>query len=66
MASAGFCGKGRGVDSIMLAKELLGDDNRLVGRDIKSAFNGLDRQICIQLLDGHKQLQTWVAEFLRP
>ena len=55
-------------DSVMLAKNMLqeNDDLRMVGRDIRSAFNGLRRDITAEILEKHRPLQQWVMEFLRP
>ena len=61
--------KGRGaMDSVMLAKNMLeeNDDLRMVGRDIRSAFNGLRRDITAKILAKHRPLQQWVEEFWRP
>ena len=60
--------KGRGaIDSVMLAKSMLQeyDDLRIVGRDIRSAFNGLRRSVIAEILEKHHPLQQWVMEFLR-
>ena len=60
--------KGRGaMDSVMLAKNVLegNDDLRMVGRDIRSAFNGLRRDITAEILEKHLPVQQWVSEFLR-
>lgn len=67
MAFAGRKSRGA-VDSVMLAREIQKkhDDMKLVGRDIKSAFNGISKDICIKIFEGHGQLQTWIAEFLNP
>ena len=67
MAFAGRKGRGA-VDSIMLAKEILRkqDDVKIVDRDIKSAFDGVDKDICIKIFKEHEQLQMWIAEFLNP
>ena len=61
--------KGRGaMDSVMLAKNMLeeNDDLRMVGRDIRSALNGLRADITAEILQRHRPLQQWVSEFLRP
>ena len=52
----------------MLMKEILGEqgDKRIVGRDIRSAFNGLRKEICVQIFEAHEGLKVWIAEFLRP
>ena len=56
------------MDSVMLAKNMLAetDDLRMVGRVIRSAFNGLRRDITAEILEKHRPLQQWVSEFLRP
>ena len=56
------------MDSVMLAKSMLeeNDDLRIVGRYIRSAFNGLRRDITADILEKHRPLQQWVSEFLRP
>ena len=66
-AFAGGEGK-RAIDSIMLAKDMLQEnsDLRRVGRDIKSAFNGLRIAIITERLHKHCALQQWVEEFLLP
>ena len=67
---AAFAGrKGRGaIDSVMLAKTMLEENEglRMVGWDIKSAFNGLRKDITVNILAKHELLQQWVAEFLCP
>jgi len=60
--------KGRGtVDSVMLMdvlrKETGGD---VYGRDIRSAFNSLDREVMREVLQKHEDLRDWVGYFLRP
>ena len=58
---AAFAGrKGRGaIDSVMLAKNMLqeNDDLRMVGRNIRSAFNRLHRDITAEILEKHRPLQ---------
>jgi len=46
-----------------LRKETGGD---VYGRDIKSAFNSLDRDAMREILKGHEDLRDWVDYFLRP
>ena len=61
--------KGRGaMDSVMLAKNMPeeNDDLRMVGRDIRSAFNGLCSDIIAEILEKHRPLHQWVSEFLQP
>ena len=64
-AFAGSKGRG-GMDSVMLAKNMLEENNdlRMVGQDIRSAFNGLRRDITAEILEKHPPLQQWVSEFL--
>ena len=56
------------MDSVMMAKAMLqkNDDLRMVGRDLKSACNGLRSDITAEILEGHRPLQQWVTEFLYP
>ena len=67
---AAFAGrKGRvAMDSVMLAKNMLeeNDDLRMVGQDIRSAFNGLSSDITAEIVEKHRPLPQWVSEFLRP
>ena len=59
--------KGRGaIDSVMLMDELRKETGGDVyGRDIKSAFNSLDREKMREVLAGHEDLRDWVDYFLR-
>ena len=67
---AAFAGrKGRAaIDSVMREQNMLqeNDDLRMIGQDIKSACNGLRRDITTEILEGHCPLEQWVTEFLRP
>jgi len=60
--------KGRGaIDSVMLMDEIrreVGGD--VYRRDIKSAFNSLDRDVMREVLRGHGDLRNWVDYVLRP
>ena len=51
----------------MLVKDMLREngDLRMVGRDIKSAFDGLHRDRAAEILEKHRPLQQWVIELLR-
>lgn len=55
------------MDSVILAQHLLKQHTgtRMVGRDIKSAFNGLDRNKCTTILGAHKKMKYWVEGSLR-
>ena len=60
--------KGRGaIDSVVfmdqIRKETGGDIYR---RDIRSAFNTLNREVMREVLRGHEDLRDWVDYFLRP
>jgi len=64
-AFAGRRGRGA-IDSVMLMDELRKKTGREVyGRDIKSAFNSLDREVVREILAGHKDLCEYVDHFLR-
>ena len=56
------------MDSVILAKSMLqeNDDLRMVSRDIRSAFNGLRRDVIAEILEKHQPPQQWVTEFLCP
>jgi len=60
--------KGRGaIDSVMLMDELRRKTGgEVYGRDIKSAFNSLDREVVRQVLAGHEDICEYVDHFLRP
>jgi len=60
--------KGRGaIDSVMLMDELRRKTGgHVYGRDIKSAFNSLDRDEMYNILWNHEDLREWVDHFLRP
>ena len=60
--------KGRGaIDSVMLMDELRRKvGGHVYGRDIKSAFNSLDRDEMYKILKDHENLREWVGHFLRP
>jgi len=60
--------KGRGaIDSVMLMDELRKKvGGEVYGRDIKSAFNSLDREMVRKILTGHDDLREYVDHFLRP
>ena len=60
--------KGRGaIDSVMLMDELRRETGgEVYGRDIKSAFNALDRKVMKEVLVKHKDLQECIDHFLRP
>lgn len=60
--------KGRGaIDSVMLMDELRRKvGGHVYGRDIKSAFNSLDRDEMYKILQDHDDLREWVDHFLRP
>jgi len=57
----------RAIDSVMLMDELGREtEGEVYGRDIKSAFNSLDRDEMREILKGHEGYQEWVDHFLRP
>ena len=60
--------KGRGaIDSVMLMDEIRKKvGGEVYGRDIKSAFNSLNREVTWQVLAGHEDLREYVDHFLRP
>ena len=60
--------KGRGaIDSVMLMDEIRKETGgEVYGRDIKSAFNFLNREVIRKVLTHHEDLQEYVDHFLRP
>ena len=55
------------IDSVMLIDELRKKTGgEVYGRDIKSAFNSLDREVVREVLAGHEDLHEYVDHFLRP
>jgi len=60
--------KGRGaIDSVMLMDQIRKETGgEVYGRDIKSAFNSLDRETVRKVLEGHEDAQQYVDHFLRP
>ena len=60
--------KGRGaIDSVMLMDEIRREvGGEVYGRDIKSAFNSLDREKMREVLAGHEDISEYVDHFLRP
>jgi len=55
----------RAIDSVMdeLRRE---SDGEVYGRNIKSAFNSLDRDILYEIGSQYEDLREWVDYFLRP
>jgi len=60
--------KGRGaIDSVMLMDKLRKrTGGHVYRRDIKSAFNSLDRDKMYEILRNHEDLREWVDHFLPP
>lgn len=55
------------TDSVMLMDELRREmGGEVYGRDIKSAFNSLARDIMYEVLRQHEENREWVNYFLRP
>lgn len=65
-AFKGSMGRGA-IDSVMLMDEIRGTvGGDVYGRDIKSAFNSLNRNKMREVLAGYGDLRDWVDYFLRP
>jgi len=60
--------KGRGaIDSVMLMDDIRKrTGGHVYRRDVKSAFNSLDRDKMYEILKDHEDLREWVDHFLRP
>jgi len=55
------------IDSVMLMDEIRREvGGEVYGRDIKSAFNSLDREKVWKVLARYEDLQAYVDNFLRP
>jgi len=64
-AFAGRKGK-RAIDSVMLRDEIRREvGGEVYGRNIKLAFNSLDREVTREVLTGHENLSEYVDHFLR-